>query len=172
MFLSHRRAWVRIVEAGWAAGLVVEDDVTFDGAAFPPAFALACKVLTPDRFIRLPMKDREGVGEVIARSGGVRAVRPDVIGLNLQASLVGRGAAARLLAASEKFDRPVDSWLQMSWAHGVEILTLWPSGVGEVSADIGGSTQKKRKGIGARIGAEFARARYRRAIARMSARAR
>lgn len=169
VFLSHRRAWARIVEAGWAAGLILEDDATLDPGVFPAAYDLAREVLTPGRFVRLPMKDRESAGEVVAQAGGVRAMRPEVVALNLQASLVGRDAAARLLAASEHFDRPVDTWLQMTWEHGVDILSIWPSGVGEVSAALGGSTQNKRKGLGARLGAEFKRARYRRAIAQMSA---
>ena len=169
VFLSHRRAWARIVAAGWRAGLVLEDDVTLDPVAFPAAYGLAAKVLNEDRFVRLPMKDRENAGETVSERAGVRAVRPSVVGLNLQASLVGRGAAQQLLAASERFDRPVDSWLQMTWDHGVDILSIWPSGVGEISGDLGGSTQKKRKGITARLRAEVARGRYRAAIARMSA---
>ncbi len=169
VFLSHRAAWARIVDGGFEAGLVVEDDATFDPTVFPMAFALAQDEIASDRFIRFPVKDRERTGATIAERDGVRIVRPGVVGLNLQASLVGREAARRLLAGSERFDRPVDSWLQMVWAHGVEILSIWPSGVDEVSAGLGGSTQKKRKGLAAKLHAEWARARYRRQIARASA---
>ncbi|MEM0947419.1 MAG: glycosyltransferase family 25 protein [Pseudomonadota bacterium] len=168
VFLSHRRAWARIVASGWHAGLILEDDVMLDPDAFPAALRLARDVLGPRRFIRLPMKDREGKGDEVARENGIRAVRPRVVGLNLQASLVDREAAQTLLAATEKFDRPVDTWLQMTWEHDVDILSIWPSGVGEISAVLGGSTQRKRTGFGARLSAEVARARYRRAIARKS----
>ena len=78
--------------------------------------------------------------------------------------------AERLLAASVRFDRPVDTWLQMRWVHGVDILSVWPTGVGEASGDLGGSTQKKRRGTLARIRAEIARSRYRRRIAALSRR--
>ena len=168
VFLSHRRAWARIVEGRMRAGLVLEDDASLDPQIFPKALALASEVLTEDRFVRLPMKNREGQGALIAERDGIRAVKPDLVALNLQASLVGRRAAARLLRASARFDRPVDSWLQMTWVHGVEVLSLWPTGVGEVSQKLGGSTQKKRKGLWAKLRAERQRARYRAEIARIA----
>ena len=170
IFHSHRRAWSRIVEAGWDGALILEDDATLDPEAFPAALEIAREAFAPDRFIRLPIKDREAGGEVVAERGGLRVVRPAVIALNLQAQLVGREAAERLLAASARFDRPVDTWLQMRWVHGVDILSVWPTGVGEASGDLGGSTQKKRRGTLARISAEIARSRYRRRIAALSRR--
>lgn len=170
IFLSHRAAWQRILDADLPGGLVLEDDVTFDRETFPSALALARDVLTPNRVVRLPFKNREGIGDIVAERDGICAFRPDVVGLNLQATLVGRDAARGLLAASETFDRPVDSWMQMTWEHGVDILTLWPTGVSELSAGLGGSTQGKRRGIGARLVAELARLRYRRAIAARSRR--
>ncbi|MDU8945089.1 glycosyltransferase family 25 protein [Ovoidimarina sediminis] len=168
VFLSHRRAWGEIVSRGLPAALVLEDDVALDLALFPQALALARG--REYAVVRLPQKDRER-GETLAEAAGARLIRPVEVALGMQAQLVGRGAAARLLAASETFDRPVDVFLQMTWVHGADVLSVWPTGVRDISASLGGSTLKKRKGLGARLSAELGRARFRRRMADLARRA-
>lgn len=162
--LSHRRAWTRIVERGLDAGLVVEDDVEL-GPAFDSAWALVAKHCDAAHVTRFPWKDRERPGKVIAEAQGARLIRPRMVALGMQATLVGRDAAARLLEVTERFDRPVDVVLQAVWETGVEIRSVWPSGVLDVSSGLGGSTLKKRERGGFRLWTEWARARYRVAVA-------
>lgn len=165
VFLSHRRAWQRIRDDGRMAGLVVEDDIRPDPQRLPAAFALAMAHLEPGRVIRFPRSDRETAGETIAEADGMRLVRPRAVALGMQAQLVGREAAARLLDVTRRFDRPVDGVLQMTWETGIDTLTVLPAPVREIDAELGGSTQWKRRGLVARLHAELARALYRRRLA-------
>ncbi len=172
VFHSHRRAWQRIVEDGYEAGFILEDDVEFDPELFPQALDLALAEIGPGRFIRFPWKNRENGGSVLARKGVVRLIRPVPAALGMLAQLVHRTAAETLLAATECFDRPVDTALQMTWETNVEVLAVWPSGITEVSDLLGGSTlDKKPKGMGARLRTEAARAFYRRQVSARSRRA-
>jgi GR25 family glycosyltransferase involved in LPS biosynthesis len=54
--------------------------------------------------------------------------------------VVSHGAAKRLLELTEKFDRPVDTFLQMSWVTGIRPRVIIPSGVNEISNRLNGST--------------------------------
>ncbi len=165
VFLSHRKAWQAILEAPLRAALILEDDVSLDLALFEPALALATQA--ENGFVRLPQKPRE-TGQTLAQSGATRLIHPDEVALGMQAQLVTRDAARRLLAATETFDRPVDVFLQMTWHHGVEVLTVWPAGVTDISHTLGGSTLKKRKGLGERIAAEVKRALFRRRLGKLA----
>lgn len=166
VFLSHRAAWQRIWEGNSIAGLIVEDDVVLDPDLFGQAFGLAGSHVTEDTWIRFPWKPRETPGAVIAEAGGARLFRPRRVALGMQAQIVGRRAAEHLLLETKQFDRPVDTFLQMTWAHKVAPLVVWPSGVRDISAELGGSTlTKRRRGTGARLLSEAKRAWYRAAIA-------
>lgn len=171
VFLSHRKAWAEIVERGLDGALIVEDDVALAEAQFSAAFGLARSELLPEHYIRLPQKDRERPGDVLSQRDGTRLIRPEIAGVGMQAQLVGRTAAERLLEVTETFDRPVDTTLVMTWETGVDVLAIWPTGVRDISTSLGGSTLKKRRGTAAKIAAEFKRARYRAAIARAASRA-
>lgn len=170
IFLSHRKAWARILEDGLEAGLVLEDDIWLDPDRFPPALDLALENLRDMQWIRFPKADKEVLGETVAQSDDIRLVRPRQVALGMYVQLVHRTTAARLLEITERFDRPVDGVLQLTWETGIDTLALQPAPVREIDADLGGSTQRKRKGIGAKLHAEVARALYRRRIAERAAR--
>ena len=76
------------------------------------------------------------------------------------AQIVTYDAARRLLERTERFDRPVDAYLQLRWKHGVRVLTLWPNGVREISSILGGSMIQE-KSTGDRIRREILRPLYR-----------
>ncbi|MCB1427246.1 MAG: glycosyltransferase family 25 protein [Zhengella sp.] len=137
-FLSHRKCWQRLLEDGHEAALIVEDDIATT-ATFSPACALALEQIVQGQFVRFPGKKREA-GEVLAAADGVELFRPQRVALGMLAQIVTREAAARLLAASTVFDRPVDTFLQLRWVHGADVVSVWPSGISEISADLGGST--------------------------------
>ena len=170
VFHSHRRCWQRIVDQGLDAALILEDDLQFDADIFPPALSLALAPLRPGDFIRLPIKERGTPVEVIASNGPARLLAYDRVGLGMQAQLVSREAAEALLAASEQFDRPVDDFVQMQWLHEVRVLTVWPSGVQEVSGNLGGSLNSRKTGGFEKLRREILRPIYRYKMARRAAR--
>jgi len=134
-FLSHRAAWARIVEDDLDFGVVFEDDAQID----PVAFARACAFARASRaqwdYALAPaMNNRAGAGQRVTLN------HPSAPPLRALAQFVSNAAARRLLAVTERFDRPVDTFLQMSWVTGVELLTFTPSGVYEMSGELGGST--------------------------------
>ncbi|WP_136636359.1 glycosyltransferase family 25 protein [Pseudooceanicola onchidii] len=166
-FLSHRKAWAAIVASGDAAGLIVEDDIApTDG--FDAALALALDHIAPNRLIRFPLRDKEEVAEVVATADGVRLFRPRVIGLTTGMQIVGREAAARLLDLTDTLDRPVDTFLQMRWLHGVEVVSLTPAPVRSAVAETGGSTIQSHTSAWAEISRGWRRMRYRSRVARLS----
>lgn len=159
-FLSHRACWQRIVDQGWDMALVVEDDLSIEPHDWLTAQKLISEHAGADDFIRLPAKRREVPAHVLAEAGQAKLFVPKVIGLQTVAQVVGRNAAKRLLAASEIIDRPVDTFLQMHWAHGQQIKTILPNGFGELTEELGGSTIQKKK-RGNKLAREFKRALYR-----------
>lgn len=166
-FLSHCCAWERIVASGDVAGLIVEDDIV-PGEAFDAALILALAHATPDRLIRFPLRDREKAEEVVASDGGVTLFRPKVVGLTTGMQIVGRSAAERLLALTDRIDRPVDTFLQMRWLTGVEMLSLAPAPVRSAVAETGGSTIQSHTSVWAELSRGWKRMRYRAAVARLS----
>lgn len=166
-FLSHRKAWQRIVDAGWDAALIVEDDLEIDPARRDALLRLLERHADPERFIRIPPKDREPVTQVTDREDALTLFTPRRIGLQTTAQLVGRAAAKRLLSCTERLDRPVDSFLQMHWVTGQTIETILPNGCSEkVFPSTGSTVQSKSRSLGQKLRAEVLRARYRRAIAK------
>jgi len=101
---------------------------------------------------------------VRTRSAGERVAlcHPSAPPLRALAQFVSNAAARRLLAVTEQFDRPIDTFLQMSWVTGVELLTFQPSGVFDASSALGGSTiQRPSKSAHEKIWREVSRPLYR-----------
>lgn len=163
LFLSHRACWQQIVDEDLPGALIAEDDLCLDPDLWPDVRTLITRNLSPDSVIRLPAKLRERPLAEIDAQGRARLFRPRIIGLQTVATVVGRAAAGRLLSASQALDRPVDTFLQMHWATGQRVETIWPSGVSEVAA--GGSTIQKKTRTGGKPMREFKRALYRAQVA-------
>jgi len=138
-FLSHRECWNRIIAMKADYALIVEDDVELDPNLFDELFRRAQKVLKQGDYLRIPFKSREKSSKVILNED-FKIFEPSVIGLGMQCQLVTKEAAKRLLKASESFDRPVDTFIQMRWLHNVRVISCAPTGVSEVSQSLGGST--------------------------------
>ncbi|MEX5578002.1 glycosyltransferase family 25 protein [Pseudophaeobacter sp. A-200-2] len=163
-FLSHRNCWQRILDEGWEYALIVEDDLSVDPDLWQVALSLVETHADADSFIRLPAKRRESPAAIIDQAGDSKLFLPRVIGLQTVAQVVGRNAAANLLAASTTIDRPVDTFLQMHWIHGQQIQTILPNGVSELTEALGGSTIQKKKS-GNKLAREFKRTLYRAQVA-------
>jgi len=165
-FLSHRRAWAMMVEQNCDFGLFLEDDAAI-GHDFADAFALAREFMTPHSFIRFPHHQRER-GQALMIRDGIKIIQPVPVGLGQVAYLLSREAAQQLLSVTEIFDRPVDVLLQMFWLTKVRPLTIHPSGIEEISAQIGGSTLHHKRNRGEKVRREILRPLYRWRIARAS----
>lgn len=166
-FLSHRKCWEMIGEQELDAALVLEDDVDLDVSIFPAALTLALNNLRQGDFIRFPIKQREANGPTMARLNECSLNQLSRIGLGMCAQVVTREAARRLLDGTQQFDRPVDCFLQMRWLHGCRVMSVFPSGVSEVSHQLGGSTiGRQRESFGAKAYREIMRPVYRMNISR------
>jgi GR25 family glycosyltransferase involved in LPS biosynthesis len=116
-------------------------------------------------------------GTAVVRRGALALVRPDAPPLRAIGQIVSRAAAQRLLDRTLPFDRPVDTFLQMTWVTGQPVLVASPSPVRDVSRETGGSTvQRKSMSFAERLRHEAMRpiyraqvlARYRRHLAEAS----
>jgi len=137
-FLSHRAIWQRIVDADLPAGLVLEDDIEF-GAGFTDALRLAIEHLPRVGYIQFQIRNRHRHAIEVANNSQYQIVRPDRIPLGAVAQLISRDAAECLLQATQTFDRPIDTFVQMHWLHGVDILIATPPCIREISSELGGS---------------------------------
>jgi GR25 family glycosyltransferase involved in LPS biosynthesis len=164
-FLSHRKGWQAIIDRGLDAGLIVEDDIEPDEKLFGPALKLALETIRPGDYIRFPYRSHTDSGAEVAKTGDVTLVEPAHVGLGMQVQLVGRQAAAELLKATETFDRPVDTTIQMRWLAKIRILAARPVSIRQIGHLLGGTVvQKKSKPLSEVLSREVKRAWYRLAL--------
>ncbi|MGO8739437.1 glycosyltransferase family 25 protein [Rhodoblastus sp.] len=162
VFLSHRALWRRILAEGLDYALIFEDDAAIEPQEFAKTIALAEKARSLWSYALAPSEKTPVRGKILAQGDGVALLRPDNPPLRAIAQFVSGRAARRLLEVTEKFDRPVDTFLQMSWVTGVELLAFKPSGVRDASAGIGGSTiQARKKPLSQKLARETLRPLYR-----------
>lgn len=167
-FLSHRKAWQAIVDQGLDAGFVIEDDIELTDV-FNAAFQAVTNHFEPGSFVRFTFRDREQ-GREVFRNDQLRIIIPNPIGLGMVAQLVSFDAAKKLLAATEQFDRPVDTTVQMRWVTGLQPLAVIPGGVKEISAELGGTTIQHKKSFKDKLAREILRPIYRMRVRNFSAR--
>jgi len=164
-FLSHRKAWQAILDRKLEAGLIVEDDVTVDGSLYPRLLAFALANLGRNDVIRFPYRDYTDKGRMVAREGDMTLAEPAIVGLGMQMQLVSAGAAAALLDATETFDRPVDTTIQMPGVKRVRVLVARPTAIRQIGHLLGGTVvQKTRKSAAEIVSREIRRALYRSAV--------
>lgn len=143
-FLSHRKAWQAILDSGLEAGLVIEDDVEMDSVVFARALELSHKHIATDGIIQFQVREIKQAGPVAASDGSVQLTRPVLIPLRASCTLYSRQAAQQLLEQTTRFDRPVDTYMQMHWLTGLRPCLAIPSGVSDKGNDIGGTTIQAR----------------------------
>lgn len=162
-FLSHRKAWQAIVDSGADAGLVFEDDAVLDQEVFARTYWVVQGWMGRGDWVEFQTRPMEGA--VVHQMGDVRIVEPDIPPVRLSAQMIGAEAAARMLAVTERFDRPVDGVVQLLGVTGQRILCVVPSGVRDDTAAAGGTTiQKKGVAIWGQLTKSWHRAAYRRAL--------
>jgi GR25 family glycosyltransferase involved in LPS biosynthesis len=143
VFLSHRAAWRRIVDDALDFAFIFEDDAQIDANVF----ASLLEFLTAERsawdYVLLPAEPIRN-GKAIARRDGLALLRPDAPPLRAIAQVVSIAAAKRLLDSTLPFDRPIDTFMQMTWVTGQPVLVASPSPVRDVSLKTGGSTVQRK----------------------------
>lgn len=169
-FLSHRRIWAEIVRRDLDYGLIFEDDVAIDPGPYAKAVRLAVRHAPTFHYIQLQNRPPERTGPVADQDGDSTLRVPVVSSLRASAQLVTRTAAAHLLALSEIFDRPVDTFVQSHWQTGLRPAAIYPAGIATISDQLDGSTiQSGKKTLGQRLYREVARGLYRARVRRCSA---
>ncbi|NNK79332.1 MAG: glycosyltransferase family 25 protein [Litoreibacter sp.] len=167
-FLSHRRAWERIVSEGLPHALILEDDVAVDPETFANAVGIAQAWIEKLGYIQFQVRKLTVPSLTVAEDERARLVLPEVTPLRTSAQMVSRAAAETLLAATEQFDRPIDTFLQMRWDTGVKLHCVVPSGVFDRTAETGGSTISRKHSFSAKLVREWKRAWYRKKISALS----
>lgn len=143
-FLSHRSAWKMIAESDSPGGMVMEDDIELlDG--FAEALQFAVETAPICSYIQFQTRKLNGIKQPIAKYKHLEIVRPRVAPLRATAQWITRQAAVRLLESTKVFDRPIDTFIQLRWLHGVDVLVITPPSVREVSRSLGGSVINEQK---------------------------
>jgi len=160
-FLSHRKAWEEIIKFEDEGAVIMEDDVEIDEILFNNSLEIIKNYSSKDDFIRLPYKNRENPRKIFAKHNDAFLIRPKVIGLGMQCQFVGVDAAKKLLNNTIFFDRPVDTTLQMFWVTKIEPKAILPSGISEISGQVGGTSIHSYEKIYKKLFREIIRPLYR-----------
>jgi GR25 family glycosyltransferase involved in LPS biosynthesis len=169
-FLSHRSIWRHIVDHSIDAALILEDDVELL-PGFTTALQMVCESAPRGSYTQFQTRELRCEFDRIDTHGGQSLLRPRIVPLRTTAQWVTLGAAKKLLDTTPKIDRPIDSFLQLRWLHGVDVLTVSPPPVREVSHALGGSMINTRKPRGVswpNLSREWKRFFYRQNIKRLS----
>jgi GR25 family glycosyltransferase involved in LPS biosynthesis len=161
VFLSHRAAWRRILDEKLDFAVIFEDDAQVDPAPFAALIEFVAAERSAWDYVLMPAAPIRG-GMAVARRGQLALLRPDAPPLRAIGQIVSRAAAERLLDRTLPFDRPVDTFLQMTWVTGQPVLVASPSPVRDVSLETGGTTvQRRSMGLVERLHHEAMRPIYR-----------
>jgi GR25 family glycosyltransferase involved in LPS biosynthesis len=159
-FLSQRKAWQTIIDQGLDAALLLEDDIELNDSIFNHGLSLAINSIHSMDVIKFRAPTRGRRPPLLQSMPEVQS--PALAPLGTTSLLVARGAAERLLSLTERFDRPADAFLQLSWVTGIQPKIVVPAGVEEVSHMLGGSTiQSKKRSFRETIYRNIARPWYR-----------
>lgn len=167
-FQSHRRVWQKIVDQDLTAGLVLEDDVQIDPVVFEPALDAAKTWVQDFGYIQFQVREVAPDSPEVGQIDSYRLLRPVPTILRTSAQLVSNATAKRLLEVAARFDRPVDTFMQMYWKTGVRLVCVVPAGVADRTQETGGSTLSLKRPMRAKILRELKRFNYRRKILRLS----
>lgn len=145
-FASHRKAWQAVIDSGNPFGIVVEDDISV--SAHLPSVIEALRTLSFDwDLIKLaPYQNRSRpivFRHFIAKALELVIHKKPLTGCAGYA--ISQSGAAKLLASTQPFGRPVDSQLQHTWEHNIDIYALLPFAIHQDMAydsDIG-TTRKQ-----------------------------
>ncbi|MDR1496916.1 MAG: glycosyltransferase family 25 protein [Puniceicoccales bacterium] len=140
-FLSHRRAWQRILDAGWDGAIILEDDVILS-KEFSEIPAILAATAGHWEAVKLWTKRQNYLlFNKIKPADNPRWHLADYFEIpsGTVAQAITATAAAKLLATTSAFGVPVDTALQRYWKTGVSFKALLPLAVSlspEFNSDI------------------------------------
>lgn len=148
-YFSHRLAWQKIVDQQLPYGIVLEDDFRIVGDLSKVFNALdglngeweLVKLASYQNRVR-PIKARKKIDEHFDLVVNTKAVS------GCCAQAITLKGAKKLLAATDKFGRPVDTDIQHIWETKVPVFALMPFYIEqdmEFESDIAAVSQKKEK---------------------------
>ena len=143
-FLSHRKAWKKIVEQKLDAGLILEDDIRISPPTFNKSFNFSLKNIQKYKFIQFQVRKIKKKCKIIELDNELELLQPLPTFLRTSAQLVSYEAAVELLNKTTKIDRPVDTTLQIFWKTNIICYCINPSGISDHTFEAGGSTLSKK----------------------------
>ncbi len=124
-FLSHRRAWADLLASEALFAAVFEDDAA-PSARLPAVLAALAGHTRDWDVVKLHGSSTEASATVGPLGAETALVRPWIVSLSGAAYCVSRAGAAKLLAGTAPFRRPLDVELQHWWEHGLDLLAVRP----------------------------------------------
>jgi glycosyl transferase family 25 len=124
-YMSHRKAWEKIIEENLDFAVVLEDDFLLNGSIEELVDNIA-KITQSWHCIKLakyPVKRKELTSYLIDM---FRLVTYDKVPTRTCAQAISKEGAKRLLRVSSRFGRPVDIDMQYWWEHDLTIFGLKP----------------------------------------------
>mgnify|MGYP001274586481 CR=1 FL=1 len=160
-FLSHKKAWQKIVDDKLSAGLIIEDDVKVDPVIFNNILEFSLKHIKDYEYIQLQVRKKTKVKNILKSENDVHLIQPTPTLLTTSAQIVSYGAAVKLLEITKKIDRPIDTTLQLFWQTNVRLASINQTGLSDHTLEVGGSTISEEKAFIYNISREFYRFFYR-----------
>ena len=124
-YLSHRRAWQRMLDDDIDFAIMLEDDVLLANSFTYLARTIA-QLEEPWHVIKLAEPYARMKSRGIERSGAATLVRYSHIPLGTCAYIISREGAHAMLQWSERFYRPLDVDFQWAWQPGLKVRGIRP----------------------------------------------
>lgn len=147
LFLSYRACWQRMLVENIDAALILEDDSEL-GDNFKDALYFAMDSIIDLGFIKFPVRkigNERVVVDKLVNGQHFQLLEPLVVPLATDAQLISRETAEKLLNVTERFDRPIDTFLQMRQVSGQRVFVIQPSGVRESAASVVSTIHNRKK---------------------------
>lgn len=134
--LSHRKAWELIAQGDHSGGFVFEDDFKVDANLPVIMDAIGNLRINSPALIKLYVPEPSDTGYYASGSiasaplvGEHRLALPGKVQWGALAYYVNRAGAARLIASSRYFNRPLDDVIRRTWETGVTVWHVIPAPV-------------------------------------------
>jgi glycosyl transferase family 25 len=145
-YLSHRKVWQKMIDEQIESALILEDDFLLK-MPMDEIIELLQRFQSDYDMIKIfgNPKHSRSVEECLINQRIYQLHQAfSVTGITV-AQWVRANALPRLLAKSERIERPIDMDLKHHWEYPLKILHLLPPVVDEVSSQLGGSSIGARK---------------------------
>ncbi|MCY6381980.1 glycosyltransferase family 25 protein [Hoeflea prorocentri] len=148
-YAGHRRMMQRFIETGHDYGLFVEDDFGWRGTAaqWHHLIGNVDTVMAGKDMLKLFDFGPPKSGCVArAECGPIETVKPLSVGAGVVGYILGRDGAKKILSRKRVF-RQIDEDIKYYWELGLEIWTVRPQMIAEISAGLGGSYLEKERAL-------------------------